>query len=223
MNFLYKKAILCSEKIFLPILFSIISASSSDYILNTNFGEPIHFTITANSQSNDLVTAKESSSIRFNINSNSNSIYEASSKISYGIYCKPKTSNSFTSYSCIIKTELKPQFIYIAKQSSISENKILFKESNVNKFAFISSSLSNYNTTLSFLSFVKLSVYDNSYSVGTINKVNLLNSIKINLLSKSTSNNYCDISCIRHAILSDYDEKSLNYFEDKSLNDLTYL
>ena len=64
MNFLYKKAILCSEKIFLPILFSIISASSSDYVLNTNFGEPIHFTITANSQSNDVLSAKESSSIR---------------------------------------------------------------------------------------------------------------------------------------------------------------
>ena len=64
MNFLYKKAILCSEKIFLPILFSIISASSSDYVLNANFGEPIHFTITAYSQSNDLVSVKESSSIR---------------------------------------------------------------------------------------------------------------------------------------------------------------
>lgn len=223
MNFLYKKAILCSEKIFLPILFSIISASSSDYVLNTNFGEPIHFTITANSQSNDLVTAKESSSIRFNINSSSNSIYEASSKISYGVYCKPKISNSFTSYSCMMKTGLKPQFIYIAKQSSISENKILFKESNINKFALISSSLSNYNTTLSSLSFVKLSVYDNSYSVGIINKVDLLTNIKINLLSKSTSNNYCNIRCIRPAILSDYDEKSLNDFGDKSLNDLTYL
>lgn len=223
MNFLYKKAILCSEKIFLPILFSIISASSSDYVLNANFGEPIHFTITAYSQSNDLVTAKESSSIRFNINSSSNSIYEASSKISYGVYCKPKISNSFTSYSCMMKTELKPQFIYITKQSSISENKILFKESNINKFALISSSLSNYNTTLSSLSFVQLSVYDNSYSAGIINKVDLLTSIKINLLSKSTSNNYCDIRCIRHAILSDYDEKSLNYFGDKSLNDLTYL
>ena len=223
MNFLYKKAILCSEKIFLPILFSIISASSSDYVLNTNFGEPIHFTITANGQSNDLVTAKESSSARFNINSSSNSIYEASSKISYGIYCKPKTSNSFTSYSCIIKTGLKPQFIYIAKQSSISENKISFKESNINKFAFISSSLSNYNTTLSSLSFVKLSVYDNSYSVGIINKVDLLTNIKINLLSKSTSNDYCSIRFLRPAILSDYDEKSLNDFGDKSLNDLTYL
>ena len=223
MNFLYKKAILCSEKIFLPILFSIISSSSSDYVLNANFGEPIHFTITANSQSNDLVTAKESSSARFNINSSSNSIYEASSKISYGIYCKPKTSNSFTSYSCMMKTGLKPQFIYITKQSSISENKISFKESNINKFAFISNSLSNYNTTLSSLSFVKLSVYDNSYSVGIINKVDLLTSIKINLLSKSTSNNYCAIKFIRSAILSDYDEKSLNYFKDKSLNDLTYL
>ena len=223
MNFLYKKAILCSEKIFLPILFSIISASSSDYVLNTNFGEPIHFTITANSQSNDVLSAKESSSIRFNINSSSNSIYEASSKVSDRIYCKPKTSNSFTSYSCMIKTGLKPQFIYITKQSSISENKISFKESNTNKFAFISSSLSNCNTTLSSLSFVKLSVYDNSYSVGIINKIDLLTDIKINLLSKSTSNNYCDIRCIRHAILSDYDEKSLNYFEDKSLNDLTYL
>ena len=76
---------------------------------------------------------------------------------------------------------------------------------------------------INYLSFVKLSVYDNSYSVGIINKIDLLTDIKINLLSKSTSNNYCDIRCIRHAILSDYDEKSLNYFEDKSLNDLTYL
>ena len=223
MNFLYKKAILCSEKIFLPILFSIISASSSDYILNTNFGEPIHFTITANGQSNGLVSVKEIPSIRLNINSNSNSIYEASSKVSYGIYCKPKTSNSFTSYSCTIKAGLKPQFIYTTKQSSISENKISFKASNINRFAFISSSLSNYNTTLSSLSFVKLSVYNNSYSAGIINKVDLLTSIEINYLSKSTSNNYCAIRCIRHAILSDYDEKSLNDFEDKSLNDLTYL
>ena len=223
MNFLYKKAILCSEKIFLPILFSIISASSSDYVLNTNFGEPIHFTITANSQSSDLVSVKENPSIRFNINSSSNSIYEASSKVSYGIYCKPKTSNSFTSYSCMIKTKLKPQFIYITKQSSVSENKISFKESNTNKFAFISSSLSNYNITLSSLSFVKLSAYDNSYSVGIINKVDLLSSIKINLLNKSTSNNYCTVKFIRGAILSDYDEKSLNYFKDKNLNDLAYL
>lgn len=223
MNFLYKKAILCSEKIFLPILFSIISASSSDYVLNTNFGEPIHFTITANGQSNNLVSVKENPSIKLNINSSSNSIYEASSKVSYGIYCKPKTSNSFTSYSCMIKAGLKPQFIYTIKQSSISENKISFKESNINRFAFISSSLSNYNTTLSSLSFVKLSVYNNSYSVGIINKVDLLTNIKINLLNKSTSNNYCNISFIRSAILSDYDEKSLNDFGDKSLNDLTYL
>ena len=91
------------------------------------------------------------------------------------------------------------------------------------RFTFISSSLSNYNTTLSSLSFVKLSVYNNSYSVGIINKVDLLTNIKINLLNKSTSNNYCAIKFIRSAILSDYDGQSLNDFEDKSLNDLTYL
>ena len=123
----------------------------------------------------------------------------------------------------MIKTGLKPQFIYTIKQSSISENKISFKESNINRFAFISSSLSNYNTTLSSLSFVKLSVYNNSYSVSIINKVDLLTNIKINLLNKSTSNNYCAIKFTRSAILSDYDGQSLNDFEDKSLNDLTYL
>ena len=43
------------------------------------------------------------------------------------------------------------------------------------------------------------------------------------VFDNGTSNNDCDIRCIRHAILSDYDERSLNDFGDKSLNDLTYL
>ena len=58
---------------------------------------------------------------------------------------------------------------------------------------------------------------------GLLGKVDLLTNIKINLLNKSTSNNYCAIKFTRSAILSDYDGQSLNDFEDKSLNDLTYL
>ena len=133
MNFLYKKAILCSQKIFLSILFSIISASSSDYALTTNFGEPIHFTITAYSQSNDLVSVKESSSIRFNINSSGSSNYANKTEIDNSRHIIIE-QNNISTYLCNIDQPKRIAGIYI-NQSSISTYLLNAKASSVMYFA----------------------------------------------------------------------------------------
>lgn len=221
MNFLYKKAILCSENIFLPILFSIISASSSDYVLNANFGEPIHFTITANSQSNDLVKAKESSSIRFNINSSSLSNYANKTKIdnSRRIIIE---QNNISTYLCNIPMPKKIASIYI-NQNNISTYLLNAKVSPVMYFAIDKSSLSNDSNTIKLTPPLYFSLQASSNSSGVIEKVYLKDSIKFEIECNSLSTTSCLIEMSGLALLSDYSNMSLNELDNKTLEDLFYL
>lgn len=221
MNFLYKKAILCSEKIFLPILFSIISASSSDYVLNANFGEPIHFTITAYSQSNDLVTAKKSSSIRFNLNSNALSNYANKTEIDNSRHIIIE-QNNISAYLCNIDRPKRIASIYIY-QNNVSTYLLNAKASSVMYFAISQSSLSSDNYLMKLTPPLYFSLQASSNSSGVIEKVYLKDSIKFEIECNSLSTTSCLIEMSGLALLSDYSNMSLNELDNKTLEDLFYL
>ena len=221
MNFLYKKAILCSEKIFLPILFSIISASSSDYVLNANFGEPIHFIITAYSQSNDLVSAKESTSIRFNINSSGLSNYANKTEIDDSRHIIIE-QNNISTYLCNIDQPKRIAGIYI-NQSSISTYLLNAKASSVMYFAISQSSLSSDTYTMKLTPPLYFGLQASSNSSGVIEKVYLKDSIKFAIECNSLSTTSCLIEMSGLALLSDYSNMSLNELDNKTLEDLFYL
>lgn len=243
MNYLFKKLMLCSDNLFLPLLITILNASTSDYIFNAKNNGSIHFLIKEGSQSNEIVlsnldnstkinisvgsqsyelaTFKKNSSIKFNINQSSLSNYENQTKVDNSPHIKIE-QNSRTSYLCNIPMPKKIAKIYI-NENSISTYLLNGKATPTIYFAFYTSSLSNDSNTMKLTPPLYFSFQASSNSSGVIEQINLKDSIKFGAMCDSLSTTSCLIEMSGFACLNDYSDISLNELDNKTLEDLFYL
>lgn len=221
MNYLYQKAILCSERLYKPIYFSIFKSSNSDDSFIIKSDDPTHLSINNSILSSSLLAIKLNISNNTSIYQNSLSDYENTTQVDDSKHVIINQNNK-TTYLCNIPNPNKIAKIDI-NQNILSTWELNGRVSPTVYFALCYNSISNDSSIMKLTPPVYSSIHASSNSIGVIEQADLKDSAKFEAIGNSLANVSCLIQISLNACLKDYSDMSLNDLDEKTLKDLYYL